>query len=146
MPTHESQGQALQAWTSTPNRVSTESWLHLALSEIPVNPGESSLWIRTGIVQLSNPVDDNRHRNVQSLGSKDGEGAYYSCPRKQQITSHTTEAWVDDSNDYINDFLSEVPWNKLELCMNLRQQNQEWRNFSAHQAVASNCPSAWHTS
>jgi hypothetical protein len=45
------------------------------------------------------------------------------------ITSHTTEAWVDDSNDYINDFLADFPWDEQELCERLQQQNQEWEQL-----------------
>jgi hypothetical protein len=79
--------------------------------------GSPPLWMTISIVMF------------RALEARMGKGAYYACPRKQRITSHTTEAWVDDSNDYINDFLSVVPWNELELCENLRQQNQEWEKL-----------------
>jgi hypothetical protein len=65
----------------------------------------------------------------RALEARMGKGAQYSCPRKRRVTSHTSEAWVDDSNDYINDFLSEIPWKEHELCEKLRRQNQEWEQL-----------------
>jgi hypothetical protein len=65
----------------------------------------------------------------RALEARMGRGAHYACPRNQLTTSHTTEAWVDDSNDNINDFLSAVPWDELQLCEALQQQNQEWEQL-----------------
>jgi hypothetical protein len=79
--------------------------------------GSPPLWMTISIVLF------------RALEARVGKGAHYSCPRQRNTTSHTTEAWVDNSNDYINDFLSKVPWNELELCEKLRSQNQEWESL-----------------
>jgi hypothetical protein len=75
--------------------------------------GSPPLWMTISIVMF------------RALEARMGKGAHYACPRNRRTTSHTTEAWVDDSNDYINDFLSAVPWDELQLCEALQQQNQE---------------------
>jgi hypothetical protein len=79
--------------------------------------GSPPLWMTISIVMF------------RALEARMGRGAHYGCPRNQRTTSHTTEAWVDDSNDYINDFLSAVPWDEFRLCEALQQQNQEWEQL-----------------
>jgi hypothetical protein len=62
----------------------------------------------------------------RALEARIGRGANFSCPRRKNTTHLTTEAWVDDSNDYVNDFISKFPWSEQQLCAKLCKQNQEW--------------------
>jgi hypothetical protein len=65
----------------------------------------------------------------RALEARMGPGANFLCPRRQNASSLTTEAWVDDSNDYLNDFLEHFPWMEKKLCAELEKQNQEWERL-----------------
>jgi hypothetical protein len=93
--------------------------------------GSPPLWMTISIVMF------------RALEARMGRGAHYACPRNQLTTSHTTEAWVDDSNDYINDFLSAVPWDELQKPYKNKTKNGN--NYLAPQVAASNYQNAWRT-
>jgi hypothetical protein len=65
----------------------------------------------------------------RALEARMGPGANFSCPRRQNVSSLTTKAWVDDSNDYLNDFLAHFLWTEAKLCVELEKQNQEWERL-----------------
>jgi hypothetical protein len=79
--------------------------------------GSPTLWMTISIILF------------RALEARMGIGAHFHCPRKKLKSNLTTEAWVDDSNDYINDFLANVPWSEHQLCSELEQQNQEWEHL-----------------
>jgi hypothetical protein len=58
-----------------------------------------------------------------------GHGAGYSCPRGRLTTTNTTEAYVDNSTDFINDYLERVPWTDFEFCEELTDQSEEWEGL-----------------
>jgi hypothetical protein len=39
------------------------------------------------------------------------------------------EANVEDSTDFINDFLESIPWTENEFCDELTDQNEEWERL-----------------
>jgi hypothetical protein len=79
--------------------------------------GSPPLWMTISIILF------------RALEARMGRGANFTCPRKIITSSLTTEAWVDDSNDYINDFLEHFPWTEEKLCSELEKQNQEWERL-----------------
>jgi hypothetical protein len=79
--------------------------------------GSPPLWMSISIILF------------QALEARMGPGANFSCPRRKKVSSLTTKAWVDDSNDYLNDFLEHFPWTETKLCAELEKQNQEWEQL-----------------
>jgi hypothetical protein len=79
--------------------------------------GSPPLWMAISIILF------------RALETRMGPGANFSCLRRENSSSLTIEAWVDNSNDYVNDFMEHFPWTETKLCAELEKQNQEWERL-----------------
>jgi hypothetical protein len=62
----------------------------------------------------------------RTLEAQMGTGATYTCPRQQLTTNHTTEAFVDDSTNFINTPTQDEHYTANQLISKLHLQNREW--------------------
>jgi hypothetical protein len=62
----------------------------------------------------------------RTLEAQVGTGATYACPRQHLTTNHTTEAFVNDSTNFINSPKYNEPYTADQLSTKLRLQNEEW--------------------
>jgi hypothetical protein len=58
-----------------------------------------------------------------------GIRATYSCPRDHLTTNHTTEAFVDDSTNFINRSPELEPLTETQLGHRLHLQNEAWERI-----------------
>jgi hypothetical protein len=58
-----------------------------------------------------------------------GNGVTYTCPRQQLTSNHTTEAFVDDSTNFINTPVHDEHYTADQLTYTLHLQNEEWERI-----------------
>jgi hypothetical protein len=64
-----------------------------------------------------------------TLEAQMGIRATYSCPRQHLTTNHTTEAFVNDSTNFINGSQDHEPYTDDQLGHRLILQNEAWERI-----------------
>jgi hypothetical protein len=65
----------------------------------------------------------------RTLEAPMGVGATYSCPQSTLTTNHTTEAFVDNSTNFVNSSTTENQDTADQLQQKLHLQNEEWERI-----------------
>jgi hypothetical protein len=96
---------------------------------LPIWKEKSTIWIWQRIKWFSHIMDNNQHHLILDFGSTDGIGATHSCPQEQLTTNHTTEAFVDNSTNFINGSSEAKPFTETQLGHWLCLQNKAWERI-----------------
>jgi hypothetical protein len=79
--------------------------------------GSPPLWMTRSIILF------------RTLEAQMGIGVTYSCLQNILTTNHTTEAFVDNSTNFINSTTNEDQYTTDQLSLNLQLQNEEWERI-----------------